>query len=106
MADVEVDILPPLADCFLHCETECVRECCGIDAISTDPGLIVEWSHNVGPETSGQALGQLRQLVAAVEDRSHKVRSQFLNHFTVDDEAREQLLSFLEAFRSAIQAEN
>jgi hypothetical protein len=105
MGDVEVEVLPPLADCFRHCEVECVRECCGIDAISTDAELIGGWSRQAGTETVGQALGQLRRVIEAVEDRSHKVSSIFLNHYTNDEAARLELLDFLGAFRTALQSD-
>jgi hypothetical protein len=104
MAFVEVEVLPPLADCFRHCEVECVRECCGIDAISTDAELIGGWSIQAGPEAVSQALGQLRLVIEAVEDRSHKVSSLFLNHNT-NEAGREQLLDFLTAFRTALQSD-
>lgn len=38
----EIEVLYPLSDCFLHSETICVRECCGIDAISDDPELVAQ----------------------------------------------------------------
>src|SRR5262249_16133795 len=104
MEDVEVEVLPPLADFFRQCEIECVRECCGIDAISTDADLIVGWARQAGPMAVGQALNQLGQFIAAVEDRSHRVSSIFLNHYTVDEVAREELLSFLGSFQTALQS--
>lgn len=105
MVDVEVDVLPPLADCFRYCETECVRECCGIDAISTEAEQISAWSRQAGRETVRQALEQLRCLIAVVEDRSHNVSSRFLNHYTNDEPAREELLAFLGAFHAAMSSD-
>lgn len=104
MKCVEVEISPPLADCFLHCETACVRECCGIDAISTDAEQIAGWSRKAGPEAVSEAISQLRQLIEVVEDRSQEVSSTFLNHQTDDDAARNDLLTLLEAFRTALQS--
>ena len=103
MEDLDVEIDPPLSDCFRHCEVDCLRECCGIDAISTDAELIDNWAEQAGEEAVDKALGQLNQLIRVVEDRSHKVRSMFLNHYTVDEPAREDLATFLKAFRSALQ---
>lgn len=105
MADFELEVLPPLADCFLHCEVNCVRECCGIDAISTDAKLIVEWSRNAGPEVAGQALDQLKWIITAVEDRSNSLSSTFLNHNTRDENARQRLLDFLQALLAGLQSE-
>lgn len=104
MVDVEVEVLTPLADCFRHCETECVRECCGIDAISTDAEQISGWSRRAGPEAVELALGQLQKIIAVVENRAHRVTSMFLNHITIDEKSREELLAFLGAFRAAFQS--
>src|SRR5262245_4176634 len=73
MQDVAVEVPRPLLDCFLSCETNCVRDCCGIDAFTTDAGAIGEWAVNAGNESATKALGQLVELIAAVEDHSHKV---------------------------------
>jgi hypothetical protein len=102
MTDVSIDVASPLQDCFLHCEVECVRECCGIDAISTDSALIAEWARTAGAASAAEAHQQLGELIAVVADRSHKVSSAFLNHYTSDEEARKQLLDFLDKFRSAL----
>lgn len=96
--------MPPLGDCFLHCEIECVRECCGIDAIAIDSELMTGWAHQVGPEVVSEALLQLADLIAVVEDRSHKLSCLFLNHDTATDEGREELLAFLNAFRSGLRS--
>jgi hypothetical protein len=103
MADVEIEVPSPLRDCFERCEVICVRDCCGIDAISTDTELIADWGRQVGPETNALALRQLGELVWVVEDRSHKVSSSFLNHYTCDVAAGRQLLDFLHAFRSVLE---
>jgi hypothetical protein len=102
VVDVSVEVPSPLRECFLHCEVECVRECCGIDAISTDPQLIAAWRQQAGPAAVAEARGQLAELVAAVEDRTHNVSSLFLNHYTCDAAARQQLLEFLAAFRTGL----
>lgn len=102
MGDVSIEIASPLRECFLHCEVNCVRECCGINAISTDPDLITAWGRQIGPSGVAEALGQLDNLVTVVKDRSHNVSSLFLNHYTCHEAARRQLLEFLELFRTAI----
>ena len=102
MADVSVDVPSPLKECFLHCEVECVRECCGIDAISTAPETIAAWRREAGPAAVAEAGRQLAELVAVVEDRKHKVSSLFLNHYTCHEAARRQLLEFLAAFRTGL----
>ena len=104
MADVAIDVPRPLLDCFLHCEVNCVRECCGIDAFSTDLGRIAEWGRDAGPAVSSNALLQLRNLIVVVEDRSNKVSSAFLNHYTCDENARQQFVDFLAAFRSGLES--
>jgi hypothetical protein len=101
--DVEVEVPSPLRECILHCEVDCVRECCGINAISQDAGLIAGWSREVGPTATSLALRQIRGLLVAVEDRSHKVSSVLLNHYTCDEAARGERLSFLRAFESALE---
>lgn len=103
MADVEIEVPSPLRDCFEHCETICDRGCCGINAISTDRELIADWGRQAALETTTLALRQLGELVAVIEDRSHNVLSQFLNHYTCHEPARHQLLEFLQAFRSALE---
>jgi len=104
MADVQLKVPSPLQECFLHCEVVCVRECCGIDAISTEAETIAGWRTQVGLQTVSVALHQLDGLIATVEDRSHKVSSLFLNHYTCDEEARCKLLTFLRTFRSALES--
>jgi hypothetical protein len=104
MADVEVEVPSPLRECFLHCEVHCVRECCGIHAISTDAQLIADWGRQAGPKAVTMALRQLGELIAVVEDRPHKVSSLFLNHYTCHEAARRELLEFLGAFRSALES--
>ena len=105
VADVLVEVRSPLRDCLLHCEVECVRECCGIDAISTDAEVIAAWRQQAGPAAVAEARGQLAELVAVVEDRTHNVSSLFLNHYTSDEAARRQLLEFLAAFRTGLAAD-
>lgn len=105
MADVSVEVPSPLRDCFLYCETECVRECCGIDAITTDPESIAAWRSEAGPAAVLKARRQLAELVAVVEDRTHNVSSLFLNHYTCHDAARQQLLEFLAAFQTGLVAD-
>ncbi|GAB3148498.1 hypothetical protein GCM10027290_33310 [Micromonospora sonneratiae] len=104
MADVSVEIPSPLSKCIIFCEIECVRACCGIDAVSTDPALIEAWCRQVGSGTAVEARLQLAELVEVVEDRSHIVTSRFLNHRTHDDAARRQLLDFLAAFEAGLAA--
>jgi len=101
-AYVPLQLAAPLRDCFLHCEVKCVRECCGIDAISCDPELIAAWGMQVGLLAVLEAQIQLYDLITAVEDRSQKVNSEFLNHFTCDEAARQELLQFLFAFRTGL----
>ena len=105
MADVSVEVPSPLQECFLHCEVECVRECCGIDAITTDPEVIAVWGREAGPAAVADARRQLAELVDVVEDRTHNVSSLFLNHYTCHEAARQQLLEFLTAFRTGLAAE-
>lgn len=100
--DVSVEIPSPLQECFLHCEVECVRECCGIDAITTDPEVIAAWRRVAGPAKVADALLQLAELVAVVEDRTHNTSSVFLNHYTCDESARQMLLEFLAIFRTGL----
>ena len=102
MPDVSVEVPSPLKECFLHSEVHCVRECCGIDAISTDPELIAEWGRQAGLIAVADAKRQLADLVAVVEDRTHNVSSLFLNHYTCHEAARIQLLEFLAAFRTGL----
>lgn len=104
MADVQVEVDSPLQECFLHCEVHCVRDCCGIDAFSTDAGLISEWGQQAGPTAVAEAQRQLAGLVALVEDRSHNVSSSLLNHYTCNEAARAELLEFLAAFVTALAA--
>ena len=99
---VSVDIPSPLSECITFCEIECVRGCCGIDAVSTDPALIGAWCNEVGPVAVAEARLQLAELIETVEDRSHRVRSTFLNHQTHDDTGRRELLDFLAAFERGL----
>lgn len=102
MADGSVEVPSPLQECFLQCEVECVRECCGIDAFSTDPVLISAWGREAGSAAVAVASRQLAELVVVVENRSHKVSSPFLNHYTCGEAARQQLLDFLAAFHTGL----
>ncbi|MFG1869713.1 DUF6331 family protein [Micromonospora arborensis] len=104
MTDVSVEVPSPLSECIVFCEVECVRPCCGIDAVSTDPALIETWCRRVGPVAVIEARLQLAELIEVVEDRSHRVTSTFLNHRTHDDAARRQLLDFLAAFEAGLAA--
>lgn len=100
---VEIEVLPPLSDCITHCEVHCVRECCGIDAISEDPNLIGEWVARAGLESACLALDQIEALRAVVKDPANLVVSDFLNHKTVNKAARRSLLDFLDAFGLALK---
>ncbi|MFI6261323.1 DUF6331 family protein [Micromonospora sp. NPDC051006] len=102
--DVSVEMPPPLSKCIIFCEVECVRECCGIDAVSTDPALIEAWCRQVGSAAVVEARLQLAELIEVVGDRSHRLTSTFLNHRTHDDAARRQLLDFLAAFDAGLAA--
>lgn len=105
MKDVSVEVPSPLRECFLHCEVDCVRECCGIDAITTDVKVIAAWRREAGAAAVLEARRQLAELMAMVEDRTHNVSSLFLNHYTCDEGARWQLLDFLAAFRAGLNSE-
>jgi hypothetical protein len=102
--DVFIEVLSPLRECFMHSEVVCVRECCGIGAISTDAELIGAWARDVGPSAVSVALRQLAELMTVVEDRTHKVSSLFLNHYTCHESARLELLDFLKAFRDGLES--
>jgi hypothetical protein len=104
VSGIEVDIPEPLRGCFLHCEVICVRDCCGIDAISQEHELVAEWGREAGPQAVSQAITQLEQLMAQVQDRSHDFVSMFLNACTVGEIGRAELLSFLQAFKVALAA--
>jgi len=68
-----------LRDCFLHSEIICVRDCCGLDAISEDPELVAAWGRQIGHHKVLEALAQVVELIAQVQNRSHHVSSSFLN---------------------------
>jgi hypothetical protein len=104
MVDLSVDIPSPLSECIIYCEVDCVRECCGIDAVSTDPALVQQWCRRVGPAAVAEARLQLAELIEVTENRSHRVRSSFLNHYTHSDASRGQLLDFLAAFDAGLSA--
>jgi hypothetical protein len=104
MADVSIDIPSPLSKCIIYCEVECVRACCGIDAVSTDSALVEAWCRQVGSAAVIEARLQLAELIDVVENRSHHVTSTFLNHRTHDEAARRQLLDFLAAFDAGLAA--
>jgi|GEM_PF-768478 len=103
-ASLELEVPYPLSDCLQHSETICVRECCGIDAISDDPELVAQWGRTVGYGTVQQALIQVRELIAQVEDLSQKVCISFLNACVIGEITREKLLSFLQAFEAALRS--
>ena len=100
----ELEVSPPLRDCLLDSEVICVRECCGIDAISEEPELVAAWGRRVGHQKVVQALRQVEELIAQVEDRSHDVISLFLNACTDGEVGREKLLSFLRCFEAALRS--
>ncbi|GAA4578621.1 hypothetical protein GCM10023176_54890 [Micromonospora coerulea] len=104
MAVVSVEIPSPLSKCIIFCEVACVRECCGIDAVSTDPAHIEAWCRQVGSVAVVEARLQLAELIEVVEDRSNRVTSTFLNHRTHDGAARRELLDFLAAFDAGLAA--
>ncbi|MGV9372706.1 DUF6331 family protein [Micromonospora tulbaghiae] len=104
MADVSVEVPSPLRECVVFCEVECVRGCCGIDAVSTDPALIEGWCRQAGSAAVIEARLQLAELIEVVEDRSHCVTSDFLNHRTHDEAARRELLDFLAALDAGLAA--
>ncbi|MEU4364584.1 DUF6331 family protein [Promicromonospora sp. NPDC023987] len=96
--DALVEIQDPLRRCFLRFETDCVRACCGIAAIDVDvAGVagVAEWACTLAPQDLAAAAAQLEDLLTLVADRSRVVTSIFLNHSTVDDGARSELLSLL-----------
>ena len=102
--DVPVKIQDPLRRCFLRFETECVRACCGIDAIDADVAGVAEWASTLAPQDLAAAAAQLEDLLALVADRSRVVTSTFLNHSTVDDGARSELLSLLTTINDGFTA--
>ncbi|MEU7794358.1 hypothetical protein EAD96_05755 [Micromonospora sp. BL1] len=104
MADVSVEVPSPLRKCVVFCEVECVRGCCGIDAVSTDPALIEDWCRQAGSAAVIEARLQLAELIEVVEDRAHRVTSDFLNHRTHDEAARRELLDFLAALDAGLAA--
>jgi hypothetical protein len=101
--DLDAHIDAPFLDCLEHGERNCVSECCGIDSFSTDPRRLAGWCTLVGSETVEQMIDQVDALVALVADRSTTVTSIFLNHGTIDEQARQALLTFLSAFSTAFK---
>ena len=101
---VDIEVPEPLRDCFLHSEIICVRDCCGIDAISQESELVEAWSRKVGHKKVTQALKQVEELIIQTEDRSHDVSSLFLNACTNGEIGRGELLSFLQAFDAALRS--
>lgn len=104
MADESVEVPSPLRECIIFCEVECVRLCCGIDAVSTDPALVEDWCRQAGSAAVTEARLQLAELIEVVEDRSHCVTSDFLNHRTHDEAALRELLDFLTALDAGLAA--
>ncbi|MEW2442629.1 DUF6331 family protein [Micromonospora marina] len=104
MTDESVEVASPLRECIIFCEVECVRPCCGIDAVSTDPALVEDWCRHARPGAVAGARRQLAELFEAVEDRCRRVTSDFLNHRTHDETARRELLDFLAALDAALAA--
>jgi hypothetical protein len=102
--DVPVEIQDPLRRCFERFETECVRACCGIDAIDADVAGVAEWASTLAPQDLAAAAAQLEDLFALVADRSRVVTSTFLNHSTVDDCARSEFLSLLTTINDGFAA--
>ena len=103
-ATVDLEVSWPLNDCFQHSETICVRECCGIDAISDDPERVAQWGRTVGYKIVQQALSQVQLLIAQVEDRTQKVCVSLLIACATSDITRVKLLSFLQAFQDALRS--
>lgn len=102
--DVSVEIQDPLQRCFEQFETDCVRACCGIDAIDADVAGVTEWAGTLTPQDLAVATAQLEDLLALAADRSRVVTSIFLNHATVTDDARSQLLSLLTIIKDGFTA--
>lgn len=100
----ELKVSPLLQECFLRTETACVRECCGLDAFEPDAGAIRTWADEVGTISAAEALREVRELIAASEDRAVIACSTFLNACTPDERSREQLLGFFRAFEAALAA--
>ena len=103
---VELDMPEPLRDCSEHSETICVRDCCGIDAISQEPALVAEWGRQKGHQAVLQALRQVEDLIVQVQDRARNVSSSFLNACTCGDGegGRGEFLSFLQTFKAALRS--
>ena len=99
----EIEVPRPLLDCFLCCEIHCVRECCGINAFSTDIGTIAEWGRDAGAKIAAEALSQIYEIFEAVADRERIVLLRFLNHGTCDEQVRKELLDFLAAYEHGLQ---
>ena len=91
-----------LQECFLRTETECVRECCGLEAFRPDDAVIHAWSVEVGQERTKEAIREIRGLISESEERSVVVSSAFLNACTPTEDSREKLLAFLRAYEAAL----
>ncbi|WP_454853889.1 DUF6331 family protein [Promicromonospora soli] len=102
--DVSVEIKDPLRRCFEQFETQCVRDCCGIDAIDADVAGVTEWAGTLAPQDLAVATAQLEDLLALAADRSRVVTSSFLNHVTVTDDARNELLRLLTTIKDGFTA--
>lgn len=102
--DVSVELQDSLERCFEQFETDCVRACCGIDAIDADVAGVAEWASTLAPQDLAAAAAQLEDLLALVADRSRVVTSTFLNHSTVDDGARSEFLSLLTTINDGFTA--
>ncbi|GLZ78395.1 hypothetical protein Afil01_32020 [Actinorhabdospora filicis] len=104
MVDIELDVPAPLRDCLTYCEDECVLDCCGIAAVSTNPTLIAAWRDQAGPVAVAEARRQIAELTGVVQDRSRKVMSRRLNHYAHDEPSRRALLDFLAAIDAGLTA--
>jgi hypothetical protein len=63
--------LAPLRDLWRKLETNCVADCCGIDAFDFSPANIQRASAELGDPLLSQKLATLRQQIAASDDMAY-----------------------------------
>jgi hypothetical protein len=60
-------ISPPLSDLLTSCETECVADCCGLDAFDFAPEQIGRWIRSAGRDLATGARKQIADHINVLE---------------------------------------
>jgi len=91
---------PKLEGLISHCETKCVKQCCGIDSFDFSPVSLAYYLKNNPLASMSIIDAELKQLQAIAESHDIDQKTVFFSPFLNDQISISRLTDFIQELRS------